>query len=376
MSVIQYINKLINNAIEQDVSDIHLEPFEKKYRIRYRIDGELRIVSELPVAQKDELISRIKIMSNLDISEKRKPQDGKIVYEYKDYQVDIRVSFLPTNYGQKTVLRILDKHRQKFTLESLGFSPEMLEIIHKTMKLPHGMILVTGPTGSGKTSTLYSVLSELNKAQTNITTIEDPIEYHIEGVNQTQVKEDIGYSFANALRAILRQDPDVIMVGEIRDYETSEIAIRSSLTGHLVLSTLHTNDIISTITRLLDMGVEKFLLGSSLRVIVAQRLIKKICTHCRVEYIPSETLLKELDLSSEKIYYQGKGCPECNQSGYKGRTAIAEILYITEEVADIISHGDYKKELKNRITSLKHSALEKVYEGVTTLDEIYKKVLI
>ena len=329
-SVVGLVNRLITDAISMGASDIHVEPYERLLRVRYRIDGVLHEVVQPPIDKTKPIISRLKIMADLDIAEKRRPQDGRIRVRQNDRTIDIRVSTLPTDFGEKVVLRILDKSQLQLDLNKLGFEENDLRLFQRTVKLPYGMILVTGPTGSGKTTTLYAALNYINRPDINITTIEDPIEYNLPGINQTHVRTDIGVTFAAALRSILRQDPNVIMVGEIRDGETAEIAIRAALTGHLVFSTLHTNDAPSAITRLIDMGVEPFLVASSVKMILAQRLLRRLCDKCRKPVKPTLEEAEELILgkSISKEYYKPVGCPACNKFGYKGRMAVYEVLPI------------------------------------------------
>lgn len=366
-SSVEFVNQVIQGAIKMNASDIHFEAFEKVFRIRYRIDGHLREMFSLPFSKSLSTISRIKIMAGLDISEKRRPQDGKIRFPNQNIQVDIRVSTLPTTFGEKIVLRILDKSNLQLDLMKLGFLEVQYDIFLKHLHIPYGMILVTGPTGSGKTTTLYAALHEIHSIEKNIMTIEDPIEYNIDGINQANVKPDIGFDFASALRAFLRQDPDIIMVGEIRDKETAEIAIRASLTGHLVFSTLHTNDSISAITRLIDMGVEPFLVAASVKLIIAQRLVRKICS-CQKQ-------------NKEQIQTEGKiktGCNKCHYSGYFGRTALYELLPVTDELAELIGKNSgnqlIKEEAKkNGFLSLREVGLEKIKLGITSNDEVYRE---
>lgn len=382
-SIIKQVESIIQKAIEIGVSDIHIEPFEKSYRLRYRLDGVLQEVAQLPVSQKDALVSRVKIMSNLDIAEKRRPQDGRIkVRSKKGSDIDLRVSILPTHYGEKVVMRILDKSHLDLNLEALGFEGSILSNFRKGISNPYGMILVTGPTGSGKTTSLYAALNELNSEEVNITTIEDPIEYNLEGINQTQVHEEIDLTFANVLRSILRQDPNIIMVGEIRDKETAEIAIRSALTGHLVFSTLHTNDAASAVSRLTDMGVEPFLVASSVRLIMAQRLVRKICPDCQVEYKPDSVMLKDLGLENGSFSYKkGEGCSSCNGTGYKGRTALIELLVFDEILAsrimENINSGELKEQAKkNGMITLREVGIQKIKDGLTTVEEIYRETVL
>lgn len=382
-SIIKQVEEIIQKAIEFGVSDIHIEPFEKTYRLRYRLDGVLQEIAQLPISQKDALVSRIKILANLDIAEKRRPQDGRIkTKSKKGNDIDLRVSTLPTHYGEKVVMRILDKSHLSLNLENLGFEGEILSQFRKGIHNPYGMILVTGPTGSGKTTSLYAALNELNTDEVNITTIEDPIEYNLEGINQTQVHEEIDLTFANVLRSILRQDPNIIMVGEIRDKETAEIAIRSALTGHLVFSTLHTNDAASAVSRLTDMGVESFLVASSVRLVMAQRLVRKICTDCKESYSPDPIILKDLGMDNQAEELQrGRGCDTCNQTGYKGRTALIEILVVNDEMASLISDdantGQIRELAKKQgMITLRDTGIQKIKAGLTTVEEIYWETVL
>ncbi len=381
-SVITQVDQIIQTAIEAGASDIHLEPFEKKYRLRFRIDGVLQEITELQLSQKDAITSRLKIMAELDIAEKRRPQDGRIKIRAKQGQdIDLRVSTLPTQYGEKIVLRILDKGAQELSLDSLGFSEEVLTVFRKEINNPYGMILVTGPTGSGKTTTLYSALNEINSERVNITTIEDPIEYNLEGINQTQMHEEIDLTFVNILRSILRQDPNIIMVGEIRDKDTAEIAIRAALTGHLVFSTLHTNDASSAVSRLVEMGVEPFLVSSSVRMVMAQRLVRKVCEHCKTSYDPDPVLVKELGLEDQKEFTHGDGCEQCNDSGFKGRTALIELLTMSDELTSQINTSANSSEIKLIATkqgmrTLRDVGIQKIRKGLTTVEEVYRETML
>jgi type IV pilus assembly protein PilB len=377
-SAVTMANTLISDAVRMGASDIHVEPYETFVRIRYRLDGVLQEVSRPSVAAGRILISRLKIMADLDIAEKRRPQDGRIRVKEDDRTIDIRVSTLPTDFGEKVVLRILDKSRLQLDLSKLGFEEEDLKTFKKALKLPHGMILVTGPTGSGKTTTLYAALNYINSPGINITTIEDPIEYNLPGINQTHVRSDIGLTFAAALRSILRQDPNVVMVGEIRDGETAEIAIRAALTGHLVLSTLHTNDAPSAITRLVDMGVEPFLVAASVKMILAQRLLRRICPQCKVIFQPTVEQRAELRLLDGAALWKGSGCPSCAHLGYRGRVAVYEQLKIENGLVDLIAHGTDLRELlagaqKNGFMSLREMALSAGQRGITTAEEILRE---
>jgi type IV pilus assembly protein PilB len=373
-SNVEFVNQIISGAIKLGASDIHFESFEQIYRIRYRVDGRLREIYNLSKSKSLSIASRIKIMANLDISEKRRPQDGKIRFGYNNDHIDLRVSSLPTSFGEKIVLRILNKSQIQLDLTVLGFDKDQLDLLKRKISLPYGMILVTGPTGSGKTTTLYAALQQIHTPEKNILTIEDPVEYNLEGINQSNVKPEIGYDFAAALRSFLRQDPDVIMVGEIRDQETAEIAIRSSLTGHMVFSTLHTNDSISAITRLIDMGIEPFLVSSSLKLIIAQRLVRRLCD-CKMKSGDGDPS------DNGPQIYEKKGCARCNYTGYKGRTAIFEFLEITENIADMISQKVSTKAIKmaameNGFKSLKELGIEKINLGLTTYDEVLRETML
>lgn len=377
--IIKLVNLVLTEAIKKNCSDIHVEVYEREFRIRLRLDGELFEFMKPPFKIRNAVISRLKIMADLDIAERRLPQDGRIKIRAAGKEMDFRVSVLPCVYGEKVVMRLLDKSNLQLDMTKLGFEEEQLRIFKEGIAQPYGMVLVTGPTGSGKTTTLYSALSELNKSTTNIITAEDPVEYNIEGLNQVQMQDEIGLNFATALRSFLRQDPNVILVGEIRDFETAEIAIKAALTGQLVLSTLHTNDAASSITRLINMGIEPFLVSSSLNIIQAQRLVRKVCQNCKEpEDVPVETLV-EMGMSGEDAEgttpYKGKGCSTCGNSGYKGRLAIYEILPINEEVRNCIISGMSDLEIKKLATgkgmkSLRQSALYKMKQGITTVDEV------
>lgn len=388
--VAKIVEVILRNAIEGTASDIHVEPLEDLVRVRYRQDGVLHNSLMLPKKIGPAIVSRVKILSNLKIDERRKPQDGRFRIIEKGKQIDFRVSSLPVSMGEKVVMRVLDKEQGLIGLEDLGIQGRNLEIIKKSIFEPFGMILVTGPTGSGKSTTLYSILQILNKEGVNIVTLEDPVEYAIEGVNQSQVKPEIGYTFANGLRSILRQDPDVIMVGEIRDKETAELGVHAALTGHVVLSTLHTNDSIGAIPRLVDMGVEPFLVASSVRVVVAQRLVRRICKHCKVEdkmpesakkdiekalSLISEEHKKQLNLPNEIKMFKGKGCPQCGGSGMKGRIALFEVFYMDERVANLLSEKIDEDDLRKAAAEqgmilMKQDGVVKVVKGLTTLSEV------
>jgi len=379
--VVKLVNLILSDAIKKGASDIHIEPYEKSFRVRYRIDGVLYDTMQPPMKLRAAIISRAKIMAQLDIAERRLPQDGRIKIRMGQKEIDFRVSTLPTIFGEKVVMRLLDKSNLQLDMSSLGFDPQALQLFEKAILAPHGMVLVTGPTGSGKTTTLYSGLHRLNTVETNIMTAEDPVEYNLAGVNQVQMKAEIGLNFAAALRAFLRQDPDIIMVGEIRDYETAEIAIKAALTGHLVLSTLHTNDAPSTVSRLINMGVEPFLVAASTNMILAQRLARKICNSCKEEItVPRQALVDvgfAPDESKALSCYQGKGCMECNDTGYRGRVALYEVMPITEDIKDAILQGASVNEMKelgrkHGMKTLREAGLQKIREGMTTIPEIMR----
>ena len=379
--VVKLVNLILSDAIKKGASDIHIEPYEKSFRVRYRIDGVLYDTMQPPMKLRAAIISRAKIMAQLDIAERRLPQDGRIKIRMGQKEIDFRVSTLPTIFGEKVVLRLLDKANLQLDMSSLGFDPQALQLFEKAILAPHGMVLVTGPTGSGKTTTLYSGLHRLNTVETNIMTAEDPVEYNLAGVNQVQMKAEIGLNFAAALRAFLRQDPDIIMVGEIRDYETAEIAIKAALTGHLVLSTLHTNDAPSTVSRLINMGVEPFLVAASTNMILAQRLARKICSSCKEEITVPRQALVDVGFAPDDAKalscYQGKGCMECNDTGYRGRVALYEVMPITEDIKDAILQGASVNEMKelgrkHGMKTLREAGLQKIREGMTTIPEIMR----
>ncbi len=380
--VVKLVNLILVDAMKKNASDIHIEPYEKEFRVRYRIDGMLYEMMRPPMKLKNALISRIKIMSALDISERRLPQDGRIKLKLgKGKEMDYRVSVLPTLFGEKVVLRLLDKSNLQLDMTKLGFEQKQLDIFLAGIHKPFGMSLVTGPTGSGKTTTLYSAMAELNKIDKNISTAEDPVEFNLTGINQVQMHEDIGLNFAAALRSFLRQDPNIIMVGEIRDFETAEIAIKASLTGHMVLSTLHTNDAPSTVSRMLNMGIEPFLICAALNVIVAQRLARRICPECKEEIqIPPERL-KDLQVPASEIgkfkNFKGKGCGNCSNTGYKGRIALYEVMAFGDPLKDVVLSGGSAAELKAAaikfgMQSLRMSAIKKLMEGTTTAEEVVR----
>ena len=379
--VVKLVNMIMLDAIKKDASDIHVEPYETSFRVRLRIDGVLYDTIHPPRHMMDAITARLKVMANLDIAEKRVPQDGRIKIKIgKNKDMDFRVSVCPVIFGEKVVLRLLDKSNLQLDMTKLGFYPYQIDIFKEAIYKPYGMVLVTGPTGSGKTTTLYSALSDLNKEDVNISTAEDPVEFNLEGINQVPVREKVGLNFAAALRSFLRQDPDIIMVGEIRDFETAEIAVKAALTGHLVLSTLHTNDAPATITRLLNMGIESFLLTSSLNVVLAQRLGRRICAKCKEEIdIEPEKLISlgisPSDLDEEYHIYQGRGCDVCNGTGYKGRVAFYEIMKMDDTVKEAVLNGASAMELKemamaNGFKTMRMNANERLLEGVTTIDEV------
>ena len=381
--VVRLVNMVLLDAIKKDASDIHVEPYEQSFRIRLRMDGVLYDTLHPPRYMMDAIIARFKVMANLDIAEKRVPQDGRIKIKIgRQEAMDFRVSVCPVIYGEKVVLRLLDKGNLQLDMTKLGFYEDQLVIFKEAIHKPYGMVLVTGPTGSGKTTSLYSALSELNTNEVNISTSEDPVEFNLEGINQVAIREQVGLTFAAALRSFLRQDPDIIMVGEIRDFETGEIAVKAALTGHMVLSTLHTNDAPSTITRLLNMGIESFLVTSSLNCVVAQRLGRKICSKCKAEIdVPKDELLKlgitEAQLSGGYQIYKGEGCEICNGTGYKGRIAFYEVLKMNDPVKDAILNGASSMELKelaieNGMKTMRMSANMRLLEGVTSIDEVLR----
>ncbi|MCL0042663.1 type IV-A pilus assembly ATPase PilB [Thermodesulfovibrionales bacterium] len=380
--IVKLVHGILMNAVKSYASDIHIEPSEDILRVRYRIDGVLQPFIDLPLKIKNAVVSRVKIMSNIDISERRLPQDGRMKLKFGgSREIDFRVSTLPTIFGEKVVMRLLDKASLQLDMLKLGLEERPLQYLLEAIEKPYGMVLVTGPTGSGKTTTLYSALSRLNKPGVNIITAEDPIEYNFSGINQTQMKEDIGLTFASALRSFLRQDPDIIMVGEMRDFETAEIAIKAALTGHLVLSTLHTNDAPSAITRLMDMKIEPFLISSSVILIVAQRLVRKICESCKEVQKTSEALLLKIGFPPERIKdvkcYIGIGCPKCGKTGYRGRIALYEVMPVNDEIKELILKGassaDIKKEaVRLGMSTLRQDGIKKVTDGITTIGEVLR----
>jgi type IV pilus assembly protein PilB len=378
--IVKLVNGILLRAATMGVSDIHIEPYEKSFRVRYRLDGSLHTVMGLPLKIKNAVTSRVKIMSSLDIAERRLPQDGRIKLKMGGKKtMDFRVSVLPTLFGEKVVMRLLDKSNLQLDMTKLGFGADQITLLKEALDRPYGMVLVTGPTGSGKTTTLYSALSELNKDDTNIMTAEDPVEFNLAGINQVQMKDDIGLNFAAALRSFLRQDPDVIMVGEIRDYETAEIGVKAALTGHLVLSTLHTNDAPGTINRLLNMGVEPFLVSSAVVLIMAQRLVRKVCQNCKKPEKLPQPVLEAAGFTKEEaqslVTYKGTGCDVCNKTGYKGRVALYEIMPIREEIKELVLQGASVLDLKKQavalgMKTLRASGLLKIKEGMTSLEEV------
>jgi len=387
--VIKLVNKILYDALNEGASDIHIEPYEKEFRVRYRIDGVLYVKVNPPLKLRDAITSRVKIMAKLDIAEKRLPQDGRIKiktrWQGRIKELDFRVSILPTLFGEKIVLRLLDKENLKLDMTRLGLEADSLRILEKAILKPYGMILVTGPTGSGKTNTLYSAMSRINTPETNIITAEDPVEFNIPGINQVQMKEQIGLNFAAALRSFLRQDPNIILVGEVRDFETAEIAIKAALTGHLVLSTLHTNDAPSTINRLMNMGIEPFLVASSVLVIAAQRLIRRICPECKEEYkVPLEALVDigfTEDEARRVTIFKGRGCPYCGNTGYKGRMGLFEVMEVTDSIRELILVGASALEIRRKaieegMITLRNSGLEKLRTAETSIEEVLRESVL
>jgi type IV pilus assembly protein PilB len=387
--IIKLVNLILTDSVKRGASDIHMEPYENEMRVRFRVDGVLQTVMNPPLKLRDAMTSRMKIMAKLDIAEKRLPQDGRIMIKYKadgkKKELDFRVSTVPTLYGEKIVLRLLDKENLRLDMTKLGFEPESLKKFERNILKPYGMVLVTGPTGSGKTNTLYSSVARLNQVDTNIMTAEDPVEFQLAGINQVQMKEQIGLNFAAALRAFLRQDPNIILVGEIRDFETAEIAVKAALTGHLVLSTLHTNDAPSTISRLMNMGIEPFLVATSVNLICAQRLVRRICVNCKEELEVPEQALIDAGYTPEEVkttkIYHGKGCTTCNKGGYKGRTGLYEVMEINDELRELILVGASALELKKKaieqgMLTLRRSGLVKVALGQTTMEEVLRETVL
>jgi type IV pilus assembly protein PilB len=386
--IIRMVNVLLMSALQQGASDIHIEPYEKELRVRYRIDGLLYNIMSPPLKVRDAIASRIKIMARLDIAEKRLPQDGRIKIRFSENgsskEIDFRVSVLPTLFGEKIVMRLLDKDKLMLDMTRLGFEPESLAKFERAILRPWGMVLVTGPTGSGKTNTLYSSISKINTMETNIMTAEDPVEFNLVGINQVQVRESIGLNFAAALRSFLRQDPNIILVGEIRDFETAEIAVKAALTGHLVLSTLHTNDAPSTINRLMNMGIEPFLVASSVHLICAQRLVRRVCPHCKRPEPHAPAALLQAGFSAEDANsvtpMKGDGCEKCNKTGYKGRVGLYEVMEVSEELRELVLVGASGLELRRKavdegMITLRQSGLRKVKDGVTTIEEVVRETV-
>ena len=386
--VIKLVNVVLMSAIQKGASDIHIEPYEKEFRVRYRVDGILYNIMAPPMKMRDAITSRIKIMAKLDIAEKRLPQDGRIKIRFSDNgnskDIDFRVSCLPTLFGEKIVMRLLDKDKLMLDMTKLGFEQESLTRFEAAIQKPWGMVLVTGPTGSGKTNTLYSSIAKVNTPETNIMTAEDPVEFNLPGINQVQVRENIGLNFAAALRSFLRQDPNIILVGEIRDFETAEIAVKAALTGHLVLSTLHTNDAPSTINRLMNMGIEPFLVASSVNLICAQRLVRRICANCKADHPTPAQALVQAGFSAEDaksvVPKKGSGCEKCNQTGYKGRVGLYEVMDITDELRELVLVGASGLELRRKaieegMLTLRMSGLRKVKDGLTTIEEVARETV-
>ena len=377
--VVKLVNYLLYNAVRENASDIHIEPDDKKLRVRYRVDGKLYEKMLPPHQMHSAIVSRIKIMAELDIAQRRLPQDGGIHVLMEGRPIDLRVSVMPGNFGEKVVIRVIDPHKMLYSLESLGFTYNNLQLFRKVIQAPNGIVLVTGPTGSGKNTTLYAALSELNNDDVNICTVEDPVECNISGINQFQVNQTAGFSFSSALRSLLRQDPDIIMVGEIRDEATANIAVQAALTGHLVLSTLHTNDAPGAITRLLDLGVAPYLVSASLIAVLAQRLVRKICSNCKTEYEPAASIRKIVEMTGEKVekYYRGVGCKKCRNTGTSGRIAIHELFVPNEEILEMIGEGASLKKLRtkaiqNGMADLEHDGIEKVQAGIISIEEVLR----
>ncbi len=387
--VVRFVNLILTDAIRRGASDIHIEPYEKEYRVRYRIDGVLYNMQNPPLKMKDAITSRIKILAKLDIAEKRLPQDGRIKIKTKIQDrvkdLDYRVSVLPTIFGEKIVLRLLDKDNLMLDMTKLGFEPESLGRFEQAILKPYGMVLVTGPTGSGKTNTLYSALQRINTPEVNIITAEDPVEFNLQGINQVQMREQIGLNFAAALRSFLRQDPNIILVGEIRDFETAEVAIKAAMTGHLVLSTLHTNDAPSSINRLMNMGIEPFLVATSVHLIVAQRLVRRICTNCKEPVEISPAALVEVGFAEREAkvlkLFRGRGCERCSNTGYKGRVGLYEVLEVNDEIRELILSGASSVELRAKaieqgMITLRGSGLQKIRDGLTTIEEVVRETVL
>ena len=379
--IIKYVDLILDKAIAARASDIHFEPFESEFKIRYRVDGALYEMDPPPFRLALPVISRVKVMANLNIAERRLPQDGRIQREINGRQVDLRVSTLPTAFGESVVLRVLDRSSVNLELETLGMPDDIMAYILEVIERPNGIFIVTGPTGSGKTTTLYSCLRKINTIDSKLLTAEDPVEYEIDGIIQVPINDSIGLSFSRVLRAFLRQDPDRILVGETRDTETAQIAIQASLTGHLVFTTLHTNDSTGAVTRLMDMGIEPFLISASLECVLAQRLIRKICANCRTPYQPSEQVLASIGLAphdiGDKSFYYGKGCEACNHTGYKGRKGIYELLKISDPIREMINNREpgiliRQKAIELGMTTLRQDGMRSIYDGITTIEEVVK----
>ncbi|MEJ2648871.1 MAG: GspE/PulE family protein, partial [Sedimentisphaerales bacterium] len=377
--VVKLVNYLLYNAVRENASDIHVEPDDKKLRVRYRVDGKLYEKMRPPYQMHSAIVSRIKIMAELDIAQRRLPQDGGIHVLMEGRPIDLRVSVMPGNFSEKVVIRVIDPHKMLLNLETLGFTYNNLQLFRKVIQAPNGIVLVTGPTGSGKNTTLYAGLSELNNDDVNICTVEDPVECNISGINQFQVNQAAGFTFSTALRSLLRQDPDIIMVGEIRDEATANIAVQAALTGHLVLSTLHTNDAPGAITRLVDLGVAPYLVSASLIAVLAQRLVRKICSNCKSEYEPPASIRKVAEKKCEKIetYYRGVGCKKCRNTGHSGRIAIHELFVPNEEILEMITDGASLKKLRtkalhNGMVALDHDGMEKVQAGIISIEEVLR----
>jgi type IV pilus assembly protein PilB len=382
--VVKLLNMVLLQAIKDRASDIHFEPFETEFKIRYRVDGVLYEMMPPPLQLARAVISRVKVMSSLDIAETRLPQDGRIELNIAGKPVDLRVSTLPTMFGESVVLRVLDRSNVSLDLEQIGLRPDELKTFRELLKKPNGIILVTGPTGSGKTTTLYSALQEANRVEVKIITTEDPVEYDIDGLIQVPINEEIGVTFAKCLRSILRQDPDIILVGEIRDLETAQIAVEASLTGHIVFSTLHTNDAPSSVTRVTDLGLEPFLVTATLEAIIAQRLVRRICLRCRVEYEPSDEELYELELTRSEVsgrtFHYGKGCKECNGTGYRGRIAIFEMMLLNDRLRELIMQSASTAALRKvaqeeGMRTLRESGLLHIFDGITTIEEVVRETI-
>ncbi len=375
--IVRLVNSIIKQAVKSRASDIHIEPFEKQIRVRVRVDGELQEIMTPPKTAHSAIVTRIKIMGNMNIAEKRVPQDGRIEFKIEDKEIDLRISVLPTVFGEKVVIRLLDRTNFLMSKQQLGFTDVNLTRYDNLIKNPYGILLVTGPTGSGKTTTLYTALREINTINKNIITVEDPVEYRLHGINQVQVNYKAGLTFANGLRSILRQDPDIIMIGEIRDAETAAIAVRAAITGHLVISTMHTNNAPATVSRIVDMGIEPYLISASLSGVIAQRLVRKICDKCKTSYVPSQYEMEILDITDNVPIFKGQGCSECYDTGYKGRTAIHEIMNISNEMKSLIDRKAgvsimRETAIKEGMITLRENCRQLVLDGITTVDELIR----